>query len=451
MMAAEGTSDRTRRRPSTGSPGEGREPASGRLRFAMFTTFYPPYSFGGDAIGVQRLARALVKRGHQVTVFHDSDAFDVLHSGPVPEAPESHDGVEVRPLSSRLGPVSALLTQQTGRPIVHGRRIRQLLERGRFDVIQFNNVSLVGGPGLLQLGDALKVYEAHEHWLVCPSHVLWRHGRELCTGRQCLRCVLHYHRPPQLWRYTGYLERQLRHVDLFIAKSEFSRDKHAEFGFPRPMDVLPYFLPDAEDAVVSGAAAGRVPAHPRPYFLFSGRLEKIKGLDEVLPLFRGPSGADLLVAGDGNHAPELRRQAAGAERIRFLGRVPPERLAQYYRGAIALLVPSLCFETFGIILIEAFRQGTPVIARDIGPFPEIVRRCGGGELFRGAAELQAAVRRLQEDPKHRERLAAAAARGFIEHWSESAVVPRYLELLGKAAESSGRERLAAAIAMEAAA
>ena len=59
------------------------------LRFCMVTTFYPPYSFGGDAIGVQRLSRALVRRGHDVTVVHDTDAFRVLHRGPVQERPDS--------------------------------------------------------------------------------------------------------------------------------------------------------------------------------------------------------------------------------------------------------------------------------------------------------------------------------------------------------------------------
>ena len=63
---------------------------------------------------------------------------------------------------------------------MHGRTIRDLLKRGRFDVVQFNNVSLVGGPGLLSYGaGAIRLYEAHEHWLVCPTHVLWRHNREV--------------------------------------------------------------------------------------------------------------------------------------------------------------------------------------------------------------------------------------------------------------------------------
>ena len=56
------------------------------LRFCFPTTFYPPYSFGGDAVGVQRLARALVKRGHEVTVVHDKDAYRVLTNGKDPDA-----------------------------------------------------------------------------------------------------------------------------------------------------------------------------------------------------------------------------------------------------------------------------------------------------------------------------------------------------------------------------
>ncbi len=429
------------------------------LRIAMITTFYPPYSFGGDAIAIQRLSRALARRGHAVTVIHDVDAFNALHPGPEPtESGHAEDGVAVVRLRSGLGVVSPLLTQQLGRPVFNGRRIRRVLDEGRFDIIHFNNVSLVGGPGVLSAGEAVKVYEAHEHWLVCPSHVLWRHNREVCTGRECLRCVLSYRRPPQLWRYTGYLERQLSEIDLFIAKSEFSRRKHAEFGFAREMEVLPYFLTDPSDGAsgaagspgqqgskVDSARAGG-PPHERPYFLFVGRLEKIKGLDDVIPVFARRGDADLLIAGDGTYGEHLRRLAGGNPRVRFLGRVSPDELDRYYRHAVALIVPSICYETFGIILIEAFRQRTPVIARRIGPFPEIVEACGGGELFETPEELVAAMDRLSGDPAHRERLAEAGLRGFRERWSENAVVPRYLDLVRRAAETGGHGALARAIA-----
>jgi glycosyltransferase involved in cell wall biosynthesis len=418
------------------------------LRFAMLATFYPPYNFGGDGMGILRLAQALVRRGHHVTVIHDGDAYVTL-AGREPAAGAAGDGVEVVTLRSRLGALSNLLTQQAGRPVVQAGRIRTLMEAGRYDVTVFHNISLIGGPGLLRMGRGVTLYMAHEHWLVCPSHVLWRHGREVCTGRECLRCVLHYRRPPQLWRYTGALGRSLHHVDAFIAMSEFSRAKHREFGFPRDMAVVPYFLPDAGDA--ASAPASDPPPHDRPYFLFVGRLEKIKGLDDVIPVFARLGRADLLIAGDGEYGDTLRAIAAGNPRVKFLGRVAPDELSRYYRHAAALLVPSVCFETFGIIIIEAFRQGTPVVARRIGPFPEILAHSGGGDLFETPAELEAVLHRYLDEPDRRDRLGQAGRAAFNTTWSERAVVPRFLGVVHRAALAKGDARVAAALEPEGAA
>jgi glycosyltransferase involved in cell wall biosynthesis len=406
------------------------------LRFAFVTTFYPPHNFGGDGIGAQRWARALVRRGHEVEVICDADVYDLLRTGPAPRKITEDDGITVHRLHTRIAPLSVLLTQQTGRPFVNGRRIRRILDRGNFDVIDFHNVSTIGGPGVLALGSALKLYTAWEHWLVCPSLVLWRHDREACTGRECIRCVLSYKRPPQLWRYTGTLERHLRHIDAFIALSEFSRAKHKEFGFAREMDVLPGFLPDPEPGATRPSAAGPSP-HPRPYFLFVGRLERIKGLDDVIPVFSRYADADLLIAGDGTHRTVLEGIAAGNPRVRFLGNVPQEELGRYYAHAVASLVPTAGYETFGFVIIEAFRRGTPVIARNIGPLPELVNACAGGETFETPDDLERALRRMQHEEGRREALALAAYQGFAERWTESAVMPRFFALLDRVAQSRG--------------
>ena len=54
------------------------------LNFLQFTTFYPPYSFGGDAMYVYRLAHALGDAGHHVDIVHCVDSYHLLH----PEDPE---------------------------------------------------------------------------------------------------------------------------------------------------------------------------------------------------------------------------------------------------------------------------------------------------------------------------------------------------------------------------
>lgn len=407
------------------------------LRFCFFTTFYPPYSFGGDGVAVQRLARALVARGCEVTVVHDLDAYRALHrwSDPLPPAPEP--GLRVVTLTSRLGRLSLLLTHQCGRPVVHRRRLRRLVREGGFDVLTFHNVSLIGGPGLMSYGEHIpKIYLAHEHWLVCQSHTLWRHNREVCTGRQCGRCALRYRRPPQFWRWTNYLERQAEHVDTFVAMSEFSRQKHREFGFDRDMEVLPQFLP-AED-VASAVDTTRL--HIRPYFLFVGRLERLKGLDDVLLAFERFTGADLLVAGEGDHGHALRQRASGNPRITFVGHVDRTTLGRYYRDAIALILPSAGYETFGLVALEAFQHRTPVIARRIGPLPEIVEGAGAGETFDTLDELIGAMRRLQDDPIRRAALGQAAFRAYQEQYSECVVVPRFLDLVQQAIARRGRTR-----------
>lgn len=407
------------------------------LKIAMLTTFYPPYNFGGDGIGIKRLATALADRGHAVTVIHDRDAYVALAgSEPAPVAPDPR--IEVVSLSSSLGMFGNLLSHQAGTPVVHARRLKQLLAPGQFDVIWYHNISLVGGPGVLAYGDAIKIYEAHEHWLVCPTHVLWRENKELCDEQRCLGCTLSYKRPPQLWRWTDKIGREAIHVDTFIAKSNFSRDKHKSFGFAPNMQVVPYFLPDMPPA--SGAAS----PHPRPYFLFVGRIEKIKGVQDIIPAFAGEDGPDLLIVGSGDYEVTLREQAKGHPRVHFVGRLDSDQIPAYYEHARALIVPSICYETFGIILIEAFRSGTPVIARHIGPFPEIIAR-GGGLMFETETDLRAAIAELGEDAARREELARGARRAFEEHWTEEVVIEQYLDVVRQAAQNKGNVRVISAL------
>lgn len=400
------------------------------MKICMVSTFYPPHTFGGDGIAVQRWSRALARRGHAVTVVYDVEAYRTLQTGEIPPVASSEDpdGVSVIALQSGWGRVGTLLTHQLGRPVVHRRQLRDILAPGNFDAVVFHNPSLMGAPEILQWHTgAVMAYMAHEHWLVCPTHLLYRDGAP-CTERICVSCTIRHQRPPQLWRYTGALAKAVDQLDLLITLSEFSRAKHHELGIRRPIEVIPNFVPEA--AMVPDESSA--PPHPSPYFLFAGRLEEPKGLDDVLPLFSGTEGPALLVAGGGAHAPALRALARERPRIRFMGRVGPDELRTLYRHAIALLMPSKGYESFPLVVLEALAAGTPFLARDVGPAAEIVSRTRAGVLFDGPNDLTPLLTRMAMDGAFRDTLAAQARPAVATHFAEEVVVPQLVTLLESA-------------------
>lgn len=408
-----------------------------RASFCMVTTFYPPYHFGGDAMHVYRLSNALGRRGHDVTVVHSLDAFRTLggkaSTRPFPNEPN----VTVVPIAGTIPHAGALATYLTGRPALRARSLAEILSRP-FDVLNFHNVSLVGGPGVLSYGGGVKLYTLHEHWLACPMHVLWKNNRELCVEPTCVRCSLRFRRPPQPWRRGDLLERGLRHVDLFLSPSAFTAEEHARRGLRLSVRVLPYFL--TRDEVEAVADSGpRVPQ--RPYFLYVGRLEKLKGVHMLLEAFSAYDSADLVIAGDGRLARWVRRTAARLPHVRVLGFVHPAELRALYARAVAVVVPSLCYEVFPIVVLEAFAQGAPVVGRNRGGLAEAIAESGGGLAYDTEDELVAALERLRSDEALRAELGARGRETLLERWSEDAHLEAYLDAVSVAAArpAPGRE------------
>lgn len=412
------------------------------LRFCMLTTFYPPWSFGGDAVQVQRLAGALVEAGHEVTVLHSREAYRTLSRDRPPDEP-GHPGVRVVAIGGGAGPTSPTATHLLGRPVLTRRRLRRALGAGH-DVVHFHNPSLLGGPAALQLGSGLKLYTAHEHWLVCPTHALWKYQRRVCEKPTCWRCQAVYRRPPQLWRQGDLLERSLESLDALIVLSRTSAGLHARLASHVRIERLGHFVPHPppDDAPPPGG---------RPYFLFAGRLEPIKGVETLVDAFRRRRSENLLIAGDGSLEGPLRRSAADLPHVRFLGRVPQAELDGLYRHALAVLTPTLGHESFGLVPVEGFARGTPAIVHRLGALHELVEDSGGGIAYATRDELDAALASVAEDPELRRRLCERARAAYLERWTPEAHLARYLELIARLARARGNEELAAAAASAAAA
>jgi glycosyltransferase involved in cell wall biosynthesis len=108
-------------------------------------------------------------------------------------------------------------------------------------------------------------------------------------------------------------------------------------------------------------------------------------------------------------------------------------LRNLYYHALACLVPSVTYETFGIVIIEAFARKTPVIVRDLGALPEVVEESGAGFVYRTDEELLSAMQRIADSPALRVELGEKGYRAFEANWSAEAHLKLYFDLLRKIA------------------
>jgi glycosyltransferase involved in cell wall biosynthesis len=123
--------------------------------------------------------------------------------------------------------------------------------------------------------------------------------------------------------------------------------------------------------------------------------------------------------------------AARNPRIQFLGYVSGTALHALYRQARAVLVPSLCQEIFPLVILEAFQQQTPVIARALGGMSELIHESAGGLLYETNAELLSALELLQENETYRRTLGEQGYRAYLQRWTVETHLQRYFTLINE--------------------
>jgi glycosyltransferase involved in cell wall biosynthesis len=186
-------------------------------------------------------------------------------------------------------------------------------------------------------------------------------------------------------------------------------------------------LPNPSSAVASDDSA---PARG-DHFLFVGRAVPEKGLRTMCAAALR-AGADVRMAGDGPQLDELRRDFGEKPRIEFLGRLEPANVARMMREARAVLVPSEWYENQPMVILEAFAQGTPVIASNLGGNPELVRDGDTGVLHKpgDVADLASKLRWAVEHP---DEMAAMGERGreFARGFSPERHLERLLDVFAR--------------------
>ena len=304
--------------------------------------------------------------------------------------------------------------------------IRAIIRESTIDVVHFHNTFPLISPAAYYAAKsegARVVHTLHNYRLVCPGSLLSREGRvcEECLGRAlpwrgvlhaCYRdsavqsaavaAMLGSHRLMGTWG---------RQIDLYIALSDFAREKFIQGGLPaNKIAVKPNFAdPDPGAGAGDGGSA-----------LFVGRLSVDKGVETVLRAWTQTSGlAPLKIVGDGLLAPEVRHAAVTCAGIEYLGPKPRAEVLSLMKRASFLIFPSIWYEGFPMTIVEAYASGLPVVASKLGTMASIVKDGQTGLHFEpgDARDLASKVRWLSAHPEKARELRRHARREFMLRYS----------------------------------
>ena len=260
---------------------------------------------------------------------------------------------------------------------------RRAVASGVPDVAHVHNTWYALSPsvlGPLRRAGVPVVMTLHNFRLLCVNALLYRDGGpcEDCVGRAPWPGVVHRcyrgsavasaavavtiaaHRARRTWD---------RDVDLFAVPSDHARSRFVAGGLDAErVRVLPNVVADPRPRPAPPSASDTV--------LFAGRLSPEKGLEDLLHGWRAaaPPGLRLVVAGDGPLRSEVASLAGPG--VELTGRLGPEEVARRMLSARALVFPSRWYETFGLVVAEAFAAGLPVLGTDHGAAAELLRLQG---------------------------------------------------------------------------
>jgi glycosyltransferase involved in cell wall biosynthesis len=394
------------------------------MRIVLAHNFYGSEAPSGENLVFQAERDLLRARGHEVLEFtrHSDDlrrrgALGLLH------------GAVAAPFN-----VAALA------------RLRRLLRRERPDVLHVHNTFPLLSPAIYHAARGLPVatlLTLHNFRTFCASALLLREGRPctLCLDRRsawpglrhgCYRgsraATLPLAATIALHRALGTWTRQ---VDAFIALTAFQRELLVGAGLPaEAVHVKPNFHPSPP---VPSPWAGR-PARA----LFVGRLAPEKGVGLLLDAWAGWGDApELVVVGDGPERARLEARAAAlglAPRVRFTGQVPPAEVEAHLLASRLLIVPSIWFEGFPLVIREALAAGVPVAASRIGSLEDIVEPGATGLLFEPGdpADLTRQVSAAWADQAALGAMAARARAAFEANYTADACADALADIYRRA-------------------
>ena len=356
------------------------------MRILMLSHAYPP-AISGVSLVAQKVARAMVRRGHSVTVVTASRHGEASR--------EEDKGVQLERVHSWPNPYWS-----EGRlPVTSLRQFREIVKEVRPDIVHSHDSALLGFQLVREDkdGEVPKIVTCH----YLPEFVTRYIGWISSLKRPIEKTV---------WEVAVRL---LGQFDRVVFPNSTHRNKFVENGLGVPtavisngVDVNRYTPTNGTD----GEMARKYSLPEGPRILFVGRLAKDKEIDILIRAMARPWAehkAHLLIVGRGDDLPRLKdvvRDEGMAQCVHFLGFIPEEDLPGLYRE-IDVFSIAATVEVQSIPTLQAIATAKPVVAVNAAALPELVHSGRNGYLVppRDPAAMGAAYSFIFADPERTRR------------------------------------------------
>lgn len=267
------------------------------------------------------------------------------------------------------------------------RDVTEIIKNNGIDVVHVHNTLNLISPSVYYAALHCRtpvVQTMHNFRMLCPGATFYRDGKicEDCTEKG-LGCAIKHscYRNSKLQTFACVLNTLIHRVTgiykkiNFICLTDFNKEKLLLLNKKRQVvDSSKIFVKPNFTFEVSGKKSAS-----KNYYLYIGRLEEIKGVDLLLEAFSHLKDENLKIAGTGTRMEYYKKNATA--NVEFLGFLNREELRAQLSGAKALIVSSQWYETFGMIVAEAYAARCPVIVGDIGNVSNLVDEGVTGKKF----------------------------------------------------------------------
>jgi len=288
------------------------------------------------------------------------------------------------------------------------RDVRNLIRKERPDIAHVHNVFPLISPSIYWVLTKEKlpfVQTVHNFRFLCPNGLFYRQGQicELC--KMChygnavrWKCYRNSFSLSLLYATTIWLHRKIGSFDLaslFIIVNPFTRNKILESTLTNEEKIrfIPNFFQPSEMDESAGHEAGIV---------YLGRLSAEKGVGDLLACLKLVQKITFTIAGTGSEESHLKEIAKlYPERVCFTGFVSGKEKSRLINQALAVVLPSKCYEQLPLVALEAMSAGKPLIVPDMAGLGSLVKKDETGLRYKpgNVADLAEKIQRLVNNPE----------------------------------------------------